>query len=723
MSLPRWTVYPALVLIAVLIVIAVPARRSEDPYAGAAGEAAGGSARPDPAGASGRTRFPAVVVLGIDGMDPDILAEAIDAAPELFPNFRWLIAAADGIQVLGTSCPPQSPVAWSNFITGQDPGGHGIFDFIHRDPVTREPVPSTADNDDHWYIGVPGKWRIPVGGDPRSIRGGLAFWEVLRRRGVPADIWRMPANFPVEPSQGLSFSGMMTPALDSAYGECSFFTSDALHQVELDYHKAVLVTENEGVIHSRITGPSNPFKDPDEQGHDVVESVPFTVYVDREAGAAAIQIDEGETVILQPGEWSDFVRLEYRILPMGATSIFGITRFFLRSLEPEFELYASPVNLDPEDPPMPVSEPPSASGELVEAIGRYYTQGMPEDVNALKREVLTDAEFMQQADLVYLEGNRMLDYALDRYVEDDEGGLLFFYYSSVDLISHMMWRHTDPAHPFHDPVLAAQDSSAWSGRPGTTWQDLHRDLFAKFDPVLGRIRERLGDDVTMIVMSDHGFAPYRRKFNLNTWLLEEGYLVLHEGRHREASPADEVYVFVPGVVDWTRTRAYGLGFNGLYLNLKGRELDNPATADEDESGVVEPGPEAEALLAEIKGKLEAIIDHATGLKPIVRCDLTREVYHGDHIDRAPDMQVGYNAGYGNSDEAALGRIPRDVLEDNLGGTFNGSHLMVPDVVHGLLLANRPVRDGFHSLQDLTVEILARFGVERPKEMQGHRVLD
>ena len=736
MSLPRWTVYPALFVIAIILVVALPKRSGGDPHAGAAGEALAEAARPDAGAPQRTTKHPQVMVLGIDGMDPDILAEVIAERPERFPNFRWLIAQQDGIQVLGTSCPPISPVAWSNFITGLDPGGHGIFDFIHRDPTTRGLAPATSVTEEGSYIGIPGQWRIPIGGGSASNRTGGSFWETLADHGVPADIWRMPVNFPVEKSDGVSFPGMMTPALDSAYGECSFYTSDPLRKVDLnrdDSKKVFLVNPRDGVVYGTIKGPANPFKDPvpippDNKHHaDVVEEIGFTAVIDHESQAAAIQIEGGETVILQPGEWSDFVQLEFGLLPGGTMTLHGIARFYLRSIEPEFELYISPVNLDPENPPTPVSEPPEASAELAAKIGRYYTQGMAEDVNALKKKILTDAEFMQQANLVYIERRRMMDYALDRYLADDDGGLLFFYFSSVDLICHMMWRHTDPAHPFHDAKLAAEDSSFWSGREGSTWKDLLKDLYVKMDPVLGRIRERLGDDVTMIVMSDHGFAPFRRKFNLNTWLLNEGYLVLKEDRAKEYAVGNgkegPFFMIGTGIVDWSKTRAYGMGFNGLYLNRKGRELDNKKT-DEDESGIVEKGPAADDLLAEIKAKLEGLVDNKTGLRPIVRCDLAREVYHGGRLEEAPDILVGYNAGYGNSDESALGTIRYEVLEDNdVSGTFNGSHLMVPDVVHGILISNRKVREGFHQLQDLTVEVLAQYGIERPPAMTGHRVLE
>ncbi|MCZ6597248.1 MAG: alkaline phosphatase family protein [Planctomycetota bacterium] len=747
MRIPRWTVYPAVVVLGALLITAIP-RDEADPYAGAARAAletesvAGGS------GVSGGldpVDHPRVVVLGIDGMDPDILAEVIELYPERMHNFRRLLEQGDGIRPLATSTPPQSPVAWSSFITGLDPGGHGIFDFIHRDPTTRAPLSSIVlTGDEPRFLHVPFSdyvLPLPFGDAGGSNRTGESFWSILKDHGVPADIWRMPANFPVEPSDGLSFPGMLTPALDSAYGECTFYTTDPVRKLETSYHKVVQVIERNGKIDTSIAGPVNLYRLEGGEQHPQT-STAIRIYVDREANA--VTIDTGaKKVILSPGQWSDFMPVHFEMLPgvldyMAGAS--GICRFYLRSVEPEFELYASPVNVDPTDPLNPVSEPEEASADLAEAIGLYYTQGMAEDVNALKDGVLTDAEFMRQVELVYLERVRMLDYALDHYMAKEEGGLLFFYFSTIDLACHMMWRHYDASHPHHDPAIADQDSSWWSGRAGSTWRDTVHDLYLKMDPVLGRIRQRVGEDALMIVMSDHGFAPYRREFNLNTWLLENGYLVLREGQSAELPPSSpdfrEVHVWDVKqkkdeagnpigdpytVVNWSKTRAYGIGFNGLYVNLAGRELDHPGTPA-DESGIVQPGAEYQALLAELKQKLEEVQDADTGLRPILRCDLASEIYHGERVLEAPDILVGFNAGYGNSDPAAIGRITHEIIEDNDGGTFNGSHLMAPEVVSGVLISNRPVREGDHGLKDLTVELLALYGIQPGAGMLGHRVL-
>lgn len=711
MTLPRWTVYPALTLIALLLFMAIPRRASVDPF--------------------GEKRFPALVILGVDGMDPEILAEVMAKHPERMANFRWLVDRADGIRSLGTSTPPQSPVAWSNFITGMNPGGHGIYDFIHRDLVHRMPTSSTTRVEEGWTLHLPGPYKVDIGADSPSNRTGQAFWTILRDNGVPADIWRIPANFPVDPSEGVSFSGMMTPALDSAYGQCTFYTTDASKKVTLDYSKVQQLQEFEGLIEgTSIEGPANLFKEGNPS-----ERLAFRMYVDRQADAVILYAGdpggEVEKVVLRPGEWSDFLRLDFDLLPLGMMKMSGICRFYLRSITPHVELYASPVNFDPEAPVAPVSEPTEASTELSARVGRYYTQGMAEDVSALKEGILDDGEFMQQVTLVHRETTDILDYALERYVANGKQGLLFFYFSEIDLACHMMWRHGDTEHPAHDPMLAARDASAWTGRDGSTLADTVEDMYLRIDPALGRVREILGDDVAILLMSDHGFAPYHREFSLNTWLLENGYLVLKEGLEKERPRDDPSFrkVFLAGNVDWSRTRAYGVGFNGLYLNLQGREQDDPRTDSEDESGIVSPEQSAE-LLREIKAKLEAYVDPQTGKRPVRACDLASDVYSGERLAEAPDLVVGYDAGYGNSDASSTGRIAHQILVDNDPashggqlGTFNGNHLMHPDVVPGVLVSNRRLRDGEFDLRDLTVEVLRFYGVEKPAHMEGRPVLE
>ncbi|MFT5080341.1 MAG: putative AlkP superfamily phosphohydrolase/phosphomutase, partial [Planctomycetota bacterium] len=202
---------------------------SDDPNAGAAKRLraeseseAGAPVLPSNPSVLAATEHPRMVVLGIDGLDPDILREVIERFPDETKNFQALAAQGQGIMDLETSCPPQSPVAWSNFITGMNPGGHGIFDFIHRDQVSRNIKASIMNDEPGEDLQLPGtSYKMPWGGSSEPNRTGTPFWALLGDAGIAADVWRMPINYPVTAGKGLSFPGMMTPAVDSAYGEAT----------------------------------------------------------------------------------------------------------------------------------------------------------------------------------------------------------------------------------------------------------------------------------------------------------------------------------------------------------------------------------------------------------------------------------------------------------------------------------------------------------------------
>lgn len=610
-----------------------------------------------------------VIVLGFDGMDYELVRQLMEAGR--LPAFARL--ARDGaFSPLETTVPPQSPVAWSTFITGLDPGGHGIFDFLHRNPDTMAPYFSTAEASAAERTLKVGRWQVPLaGGSIELLRHGQPFWEVLEARGIETTIVRMPANFPPSGTATRELSGMGTPDLIGSYGTFTFYTSEpfAFGGQPLSGGIVRPVDVVDGVVRSTLEGPENPF---------LVEptkvSAPLTVYVDQTRRFAKIVVGDQER-LLALGEWSDWVPVEFDLIP--TQGLRGEARFYLKGLDPYFEMYMSPINIDPLSPALPVSTPDEYAAELARATGRFYTQGMPEDTKSLKTGVLTADEFLAQARIAGEENLRQYRYVLDRFTD----GLLFYYFGNVDLVSHMMWRPRDPQHPAYDP---SHDRA---------YEAVVAALYEGVDKIVAETVERLRPEDLLVVMSDHGFTSWRRSFHLNTWLREHGYLV----------PLNPARVEDPGYfenVDWTRTRAYGLGLNGLYINLKGRE----------KTGIVAPA-EREALVAEIARALLATIDPATGAPAVTKVYRREDVFTPGAYDAiAPDLIVGYAKGTRGSDESALGALTREVIVDNRD-PWNGDHCMDHEAVPGILLANRPLRKPAPSLQTLAAAILAEFGVE------------
>lgn len=621
--------------------------------------------------AGGCSRAPApgarVVVLGFDGMDYGLTRELM--AEGRLPHFSKL-AAEGSFAPLGTSVPPQSPVAWSNFITGRDPGAHGIFDFVHRDPETRAPYLSTSRTiPPSRTIGL-GRYQFPLsGGRVELLRHGQPFWERLAEDGIATTIVRMPANFPPSGTADRELSGMGTPDLLGTYGTFTFYSSElfAFGGRALSGGRLQRVHIRDLVVRSTLRGPDNPFlREPTPL------ETPFTAYLDPREPVAKIVVAEEERV-LAAGEWSDWVPVTFSMIP--TQSLTGMVRFYLKQVRPEFELYASPLNIDPLAPALPISTPGSWAAEIARATGRFYTQGMPEDTKALEEGVFTRDEFLAQARLAGGEVRRQLTHALEAF----ESGLLFYYVGNVDQVSHMLWGAMDPEHPAYDPERDAK------------YAGVVRELYVELDAMVGETLARLPPDTTLIVMSDHGFASWRRAFHLNSWLRDAGYLALLDPLRQDD----------PGYfenVDWSRTRAYGIGLNGLYLNLAGRESRGVvASADRD------------GLLAELSAALLEVVDPATGQPAITKVYRAGEVFGAaDHPELMPDLLVGYAKGTRCSNESALGGIPREVIVDNTG-EWTGDHCMDHEAVPGILLTNRKLQRPAPSLEHLAAAILAEFG--------------
>ena len=619
-------------------------------------------------GVDDRSYDQGMIVIGIDGMDYALSRKLIDEGR--LPNLARL-EQMGGFQALGTSVPPQSPVAWSNFITGLDSGGHGIYDFIHRNPETMDPYLSTSKPIEPSRTLKFGKWDIPLsGGGMELLRRGTPFWEVLEGHGIPTTIIRMPANFPPSGSAYRELSGMGTPDVLGTPGYYSFYTTMPERITANTEALIERVQVRDGIVEAELLGPPNPL---------LIESedlkAPFTVYVDDEYLVAKIVVGQ-EEFILQQGEWSEWVPVEFEMIPY-VQSINATARFFLREIRPEFELYVSPINLDPVAPLMPISTPVGYATELAEATGRFYTQGMPEDTNALNEGVFNNADFMTQVAMVHTEIRNQFDYVLNEF----RGGFLFYYFGNLDQVSHMMWRAMDPEHPAHDPIADAPYANAVI------------DRYVDVDDFIGETLGKLPENTTLVVMSDHGFTSWRRAMNLNTWLLENGYITLMNPRRVTGIP----YF---GNVDWESTEAYAVGLNGVYINLRGREAN----------GSVMP-LDQDTLSAEIAEKLLSFIDPITGEQAVTKVYHRDEVFAaGGYLDIGPDLIVGFAKGVRGSNESALGEFSTEIIFDN-DHPWSGDHLMDHETVPGVLFSSRPLQRVVTSLQKLAGVLLAEFGIE------------
>ena len=612
-----------------------------------------------------------VIVLGFDGMDYGLTKKLMDEGR--MPNFSK-VAESGSFGPLETSVPPQSPVAWSDFMTGLDSGGHGIYDFLHRDANADTMIPymSTSRPSDSGRTLTLGKYQFPSGGTV-LLRKGRAFWEVLENHGNQTTILRMPANYPPSGTASFELSGMGTPDITGSTGEFSFYTSKLFAFAGQDITGGSVheVDIFDNIVDATLYGPDNPFLVEREK-----LTSEFTVYLDPVDPVVKIVAGDQE-LMLEVGEFSDWVPLEFPMIP--TQSLTGITRFYLRSVRPDFELYASPVNYDPMAPDALISTPDDYAVELAAATGRFYTQGMPEDTKVVEHGVLAVDEFLVQAEIAGREIREQYTYVLEQFDE----GLLFYYTGNVDQISHVMWKTLDPEHPAYDPEVDPQ------------YANLIESLYIGLDDMVGETLEKMDEDTTLIVMSDHGFTSWRRTFYLNAWLKEKGYLTV-----KDPEMKNDPGLFVN--VDWTQTQAYALGLNSLYINLRGRE----------KNGIVPEG-EREALIDRICNDLLAEIDPVTGTNAVTKA-YKRDEYYNDRgeIEIGPDIIVGYAKGTRGSGRTALGSVGNEIMADNTDD-WSGDHLMDHETVPGVLLTSRVLKKSAPRLTDLAAAILAEFGIDEP----------
>ena len=592
-----------------------------------------------------------IIIIGFDGLSPGIVETMMNEGK--LPNFQRL-RETGSYKRLSTTNPPLSPVAWTGFATGRNPGKNGVFDFIVRDPKTYSLSLSLSNF---------------KGGKPRRVIKSTNFWEYTSKKRIQTIILGSPVTFPPDKVFGKMLSGMGVPDILGTEGTFSFYTTEK-EKKEKDIGGTVFHIRKSTIIVSHLIGPKKGISG--RKAGNV--KVPFKIIPDQDNNSATIEF-QGHEFILEQGNWSDWKNVSFDI-GMGR-EMAGILKFYLVEARPEIKLYASPINLDPRAPYFPISYPGEYSSELATGIGLFYTQGMPVDTWAVNENRLSEKPHLEQLNEVLREKKAMLDYELDRF----DNGVLFCYFESPDIAQHMFWRYIDKDHPLYEEDAPQE------------YKQLIPSWYKKMDSILGEVMEKIDEEDVLIVLSDHGFNTFRRAVNINTWLRENGYLELKD-------PYAESGGELLNDIDWSETRAYSIGFGAVYINQEGREKE----------GVVKKGDEKELLKEEISRKLKDWIDEKHN-KPVVS-----EVYSGEKIfsgkyqDRAPDLYIGFNIGYRASWQTALGAVPGEVIEDNIK-KWSGSHLFDPALVPGIILSNKKISKKDPSIYDITPTILKQIGYD------------
>ncbi len=611
-----------------------------------------------------------VLVIGLDGLEPTIV-ETMLKAGEL-PNLAR-ICAQGGYTRLGTTYPAQTPVAWSTFSTGTNPGGHGIFDFLSRDPLSYMPVFGLNRYEQKNAFVLP---------KVVNRRRGVPFWELLSAAGIPSTIIRCPCTYPPDEIHGRMLAGVGVPDLRGGLGTSTYYTTRS--NVAAAHSEKVVTTEitDDGTIATRIIGPRNP-----KTGTDI--TCELTIRLNPDAGKITLHsAGFPDTMEIGVGQWSDWLKVKFKVGLF--QSVKGMVRFYLRQIVPEFQLYASPVNFTPEAPLFPISSPAGYADEIQNRLGTFYTTGMPEDHDGLINERFDEAAFLDQCEMVLREREKMMLYELERF----QAGFFFCLFDTPDRLQHMFWRFREQDHPAnhngHTPELA----------------HVIPDHYRALDTIIGKALAFTDDETLFIALSDHGMSSFRRGLNLNTWLLDNGFLALKNG----AKPGSQENGDFFRNVDWGRTQAYALGLAGIFLNLSGREAAGIVGQDN-----------ATAVKTAIGKTLTGLRDPQNGQVAVRSVLPGEQVYSGPYAGEAPDLLVNFSAGYRVSWETPLGGIPAMQFEDNIK-KWGGDHVIDPALVPGVLFLNQPLNRAGAKLTDLAPTVLAALGVPATPAMEGESLL-
>ena len=375
-------------------------------------------------------------------------------------------------------------------------------------------------------------------------------------------------------------------------------------------------------------------------------------------------------------------------------TVHGYARLRLESVNPEIALYVSPIQFDPErlPPGFELSFPAGFAEELVERFGRYKTMGWAIDTWSIQSGTLGEEAFLEDVAMTAEQERAMLAALLS-----EKTRLLVHYFEFPDRVGHVFWRLRDPLHPAYDAKLAAR------------FGDAVEKSYRRMDAIVGETSRALSRDDILLVLSDHGFATWRRSVNYNSWLVEKGFLVLKGDARRQNLEA----LFSKGefweAVDWGKSRAYSMGFGDVYVNLRGREKE----------GIVEPGADYERVREEITRDVLGLTDPANGERAVSRVFKREEIYRRYDPRLIPDLIVSNRSGYRVSWQSTLGVPTGSVFEDNRD-VWSGDHCSLdPDLVRGVFFSSKPFRSSpIPGIADVTASLRHLFGAPPVADAAG-----
>ena len=563
------------------------------------------------------------LILGFDSFDP-VIFEQMTGKNQL-PNFEKFFRQG-GYSRLEVCSPPQTEVSWTSMATGVDPGGHGIFDFVHRDPATYTP-----------YVSILRTEKSALGEQFVPPYTTKTFFEEAAELGYPATALWWPAMFPARPGVPVNtLPGLGTPDIRGQLGVGTLLTSDEEMLKKTTVVKLTMTGKDR--FAASLPGPQM-------NGREGLRTISLPVSLELLDQKSARLTIEGQRLHLRLGEWSDIVELRFKAGLL--LSVHALTRFIVTSLSGVVRVYVLPLQIHPLHSSWHYASSGPFSKKLWKDVGPYLTLGWPQDTTGLEDGCINDDQFLELCQSIFDRRIQILHYLMKDFHE----GVLASIFDDLDRVQHMF---------FHNRM------------------DVVANWYRRLDRFIGEINAQVdgwSGKYRYLILSDHGFSTFGKKVHMNHWLLENGYLQMTENGSDLSS------------VNWSRTCAYAVGLNSIYLNVAGREGQGLVSGDE-----------VEGLLTEIRSKL---LDWKDDRTPVIqKIRLKHETFSGPYTRFGPDLVVGYASGYRASAETGLGKVPATSLEPNTDH-WGADHCMDADLVPGVIFANRDLRDfGAISFRDI-----------------------
>ncbi len=696
---------------------------------------------------------PKAVVLGFDGADPSLIKKYIDEGE--LPNLKKL-SEKGTLKELEVTNPPQTPVSWGAFMTSWNPGRNEVFDFLRRDPQTYKPSFALMEEGKKKFVfgklnpfifasccfliflffgyifkkifkknlivlifsvfgifvsiiffnfvkdNIPSYIPYPI----NNLKG-KPFWEYASEEGLKCIVIRHPDTYPAKPfKEGRLLSGLGVPDLRGRIGTPNIITTDYTLKMRDNEFSVEIIPVGSSVFQEKqiveVPGPYNkPFysyalseyedgcidenlkdalkeetkKELEKKGVKEIIAFPVSILCDAENKSVHIEVSQ-ESFDLKEKEWSKWVEVKFALSKIAKVK--GMVRFYLMETSPELKLYISPIQIHP-DNNLHISYPESYAKELYKRFGPFKTMGWAVDTWTISSGLSDEEQFL--SDMYQTEG--AYEKIMKDLLKDSDCDMYVQIYEFTDRVAHILWRYVDEKHPLYDRANAPK------------YQNELKKSYMYMDKIIGEAMDLIPKDCLLMVVSDHGFASFRKEVNYNRWLVDNGFMKLKEdtGMMSLYDLFDDNRLLFKNV-NWSQTKAYAMGLGNIYINLKGRE----------KWGIVERGKEYDEVVNKIIEELPKMVDEETGEHPVCKVYKRDDIYKNFKDDLVPDLRVSNNNGYRVSWQTSLGGVPDKLITLNLK-PWSGDHCSLdPMWVKGLFVSNKPV-DGEVNILDIAPTVL------------------